>query len=240
MKKIALIITLLISGQLFCQEPHPELFGQWYLHELTMGDTVYLPTEYEMYPDILITEDEGYRSISFADPSNILCSSDLIFSETTPEDTFAVFGPSICFPETLCGGDPTSPCEIMYGSHANFYYDTTESPANYEIITNTDNTLQLTITNNNADVAIYSSVAVLGINHFSKTTLTIYPNPATNSITIETQSASIKRVEIYSINGQLLNTTEETTIDVSNLRQGSYFLKIHSGNDFIYKQFLKK
>ena len=63
--------------------------------------------------------------------------------------------------------------------------------------------------------------------------LIIYPNPATNQLTIACRDAAchVPTVEIYSVVGQKLlslqsSQSQETTIDVSPLANGIYFLKI--------------
>jgi len=57
------------------------------------------------------------------------------------------------------------------------------------------------------------------------TTFTIYPNPATNSLTIES-NIIINNVSIYNELGQLLLKTNKTNIDISTLTKGIYYLKI--------------
>ncbi len=58
----------------------------------------------------------------------------------------------------------------------------------------------------------------------------IYPNPVTNTLTIETnEPLSGGRIQIYSINGQkLLDADYTKTIDVSFLPPGSYYLKYNN------------
>ena len=55
----------------------------------------------------------------------------------------------------------------------------------------------------------------------------IYPNPASNSITIEGNLGST--ISIYSVNGQLVKTTSKRNIDIAQLVPGQYF--VVSGND---------
>ncbi|WP_346883729.1 T9SS type A sorting domain-containing protein [uncultured Algibacter sp.] len=62
----------------------------------------------------------------------------------------------------------------------------------------------------------------------------IYPNPVLNTLHINTNVVS--KTSIYSINGQLVKSYPEnqTTIDVSTLNKGVYFLKTdHSINKFV-------
>jgi len=69
--------------------------------------------------------------------------------------------------------------------------------------------------------------------------VSVYPNPATDAITIEGQANS--RFEIFNaagqtlVSGMLSNNTE--SIDISNLNQGQYFVRC-IGNDVLVKSFI--
>jgi hypothetical protein len=69
--------------------------------------------------------------------------------------------------------------------------------------------------------------------------VSVYPNPATDAITIEGQANS--RFEIFNaagqtlVSGMLSNNTE--SIDISNLNQGQYFVRC-IGNDVVVKSFI--
>jgi hypothetical protein len=68
------------------------------------------------------------------------------------------------------------------------------------------------------------------------------PNPATNSININSSTA-LSRYEIYSITGQLLHFQEnvgDTTINIANLPKGIYVLKAYSGDKIVVEQFVKE
>ncbi len=87
-------------------------------------------------------------------------------------------------------------------------------------------------TNNNElylDDFNYIEGVILGINDVSDLNFSIYPNPTINSINIST-TESIEKINIYSIHGILVKeTTNNKTIDVSNLSSGLYFIEITSG-----------
>ncbi len=61
--------------------------------------------------------------------------------------------------------------------------------------------------------------------------ISIYPNPVNNLITVNSQEP-IHKVEIIDINGKLIktisNNSKKTTIDVSDLKTGIYFVKADS------------
>ena len=82
-----------------------------------------------------------------------------------------------------------------------------------------------------ADVAISSSIS-------------IYPNPAKNVVSISAPSA-IDRIEMMNVLGQKVyeNATigsENTTINVSDLQNGTYFVRIFCGNKMMTKKLIVK
>jgi hypothetical protein len=60
----------------------------------------------------------------------------------------------------------------------------------------------------------------------------IYPNPVNDQLKIRNAAEAVS-VEIYSITGQLIKTTEvvgDADIDMSNVANGIYFVKMRNGN----------
>ena len=77
---------------------------------------------------------------------------------------------------------------------------------------------------------------------FSRANVGIYPNPVDNIITISTQE-SITSVEIFNMIGkQVFSTTnfQDNSIDVTNLSEGIYILRISNGDLSVSKKFIKK
>jgi len=56
--------------------------------------------------------------------------------------------------------------------------------------------------------------------------LHVYPNPASSTITID-GIAKEEVIEIYSIRGELIKSTSENTIDISNFQNGVYFIRVN-------------
>ena len=75
---------------------------------------------------------------------------------------------------------------------------------------------------------------LLSVPNFEKNIFSIYPNPTTNTITIENNSlfTSIPRLELYSMTGKMLlsTSTETSTLSLENFQSGIYLLKITSEN----------
>ncbi|MBO7459869.1 MAG: S8 family serine peptidase [Bacteroidales bacterium] len=57
--------------------------------------------------------------------------------------------------------------------------------------------------------------------------LTIYPNPVNDYIHVETMySSSVQRIDIYNVTGQIVLSSTDTEINVSELESGIYFVNI--------------
>jgi len=68
-------------------------------------------------------------------------------------------------------------------------------------------------------------------------TVSVYPNPANTSITIDAQG--FIKVEVYNTVGQLIETQTVSTIDVSSYNTGIYFLRIHTEYGAVTKKVMK-
>lgn len=109
---------------------------------------------------------------------------------------------------------------------ASIYFD-----YNFPIITNTTST---TFEN------------LLKTDNFDRTPFELYPNPAKNVITISISSAiTIQSIAIYNPLGQLVKTLTDaelvssSSIDVSTLKTGTYFMEINSNQGKTTQKFIK-
>ena len=77
----------------------------------------------------------------------------------------------------------------------------------------------------------------LGISEFEANSVSIYPNPSETGQYTITSKQSIQYIEVYDIQGKLLNTiitnqvSSTAELDVSNFTNGLYVLKIFDAND---------
>jgi hypothetical protein len=84
----------------------------------------------------------------------------------------------------------------------------------------------------------YEISAVIGIEEFNGTNLhvSIYPNPTTDYLTLSIGEFVISNLsyQLYDINGKLLQneiiTSHQTSIVISNLVSGNYFIKVLQGD----------
>ena len=114
------------------------------------------------------------------------------------------------------------------------------SPFTYSFNTE-DEITYLTITNSIGNSATYSATTLSDVN-FKETKLSIYPNPITNRLYIESNNAQIQQIEIFSLNGKrvlALNYQNKQNIEVSDLVNGIYFVKIHIENGSFTRSLVK-
>jgi hypothetical protein len=83
-----------------------------------------------------------------------------------------------------------------------------------------------------------------GLNDLMENNLNIYPNPVTNKINIETM-LDLQNVTLKIVNslGEIVMKKQlisDTGFDVSNLKNGVYFLNIVSNNYTVFRKFIKQ
>ncbi len=86
-------------------------------------------------------------------------------------------------------------------------------------------------------IAWYEHSPVLGINANNLLDFTIYPNPTSGKLTVQSNQ-TIKNIEVYTQLGQLiLSAPNKNEIDISSLNSGIYFMKIsdEKGNTIVKK-----
>jgi hypothetical protein len=87
----------------------------------------------------------------------------------------------------------------------------------------------------------------VGINEIdNNNTISFYPNPANDFMTISLAAEPTESTTIYIINalGEIVLTenamSSNTTINTSNLTNGIYFIKVETKNDSAIKKFIKQ
>ena len=80
----------------------------------------------------------------------------------------------------------------------------------------------------------------VSVANVEKTSVNVYPNPASNFINVEA-SSNISNVEIYTISGQKVGdftaNGTQTVISTSNLSNGMYMMRINTENGVINNKF---
>jgi len=145
-------------------------------------------------------------------------------------------------PNVFLGNDTTI-CEgesiyLNAGTGTSYLWNTGET--SQIIIADTTGTYSVEVTNNYGCTGfsnIHINVtACSGISELGETyKVSIYPNPAQNKITISSKNIAINKLEILDITGKTTNVVchserreESINIDISNLQNGIYFLKLNN------------
>ncbi|PXY38821.1 pectate lyase [Flavobacterium cheongpyeongense] len=113
---------------------------------------------------------------------------------------------------------PAGANTITKGSVANLYYISTAYNTTARVSTN---------------ISLEEDVA--------STKLTLYPNPVSGELNIDSDKA-IQKVEVYNLTGSLLNAYQgnNASIDMSNLANGTYLVKVHTASSVTTKIIIKK
>ncbi|MBO4574700.1 MAG: DUF4465 domain-containing protein [Bacteroidales bacterium] len=80
-----------------------------------------------------------------------------------------------------------------------------------------------------------------GIDENENIAISVYPNPAHDIITVETMcTSSLQRIDLYSVTGQLMLSSIETEINVSELPEGIYFATVFTENQKFVERIIVK
>lgn len=94
-----------------------------------------------------------------------------------------------------------------------------------------------------SEAAVVNLTVTLSLSDFDTTQLSVYPNPATNNLTIS-YNEIINQVEVYNVLGQkVINQSSNSaniSLNVSQLNNGTYLMILHAGEQKQQVKFLKK
>lgn len=86
----------------------------------------------------------------------------------------------------------------------------------------------------------YSMAAPLSTEAFENENIKIYPNPATDIITVSSQM-HVDKIELYTVLGhKILETSNAKSVNVESLNAGVYLLKVFNNTDSITKRVIKE
>lgn len=92
----------------------------------------------------------------------------------------------------------------------------------------------------------FTVTQVLSNQEFSESTISVYPNPAKNLVSVvNTGTGILQNIRITDLNGRVVKTIErlnvaETQIDIANLNTGIYFMEIQSDQGKVIKKIIKE
>ena len=224
MKTFILIIFSLIIYSFQSQAQTQELLDNtWYLEKVVIDDEdIFVPNlgvppiaYAEFSIDNLTTEycDWLFADIEYSEPSNFIFTGAGVTFEGCGVEEYDVF-------EAIYFND-------FFGSIEVGFYQ----PFSYEITEESSTLKKLTITNINNDQAIYYSQTLSNQDMDGFGTVKLYPNPAQNKFSIESD-VDIKQIKIYNQLGQVVlefdDIKPQPSFNISILSKGVYFVELSS------------
>ena len=93
--------------------------------------------------------------------------------------------------------------------------------------------------------SVTATTTFVGINSWLENSVSLYPNPAREYVDIRIDGdVNVKMMEVYDVYGKLINTVDvvenPTRINVSNLANGMYFVRVTTEAGSVTKTFVKK
>jgi hypothetical protein len=116
------------------------------------------------------------------------------------------------------------------------------SSNNQLFIENIDFVVSQIVFDPNFELISKNNSVTLGITNLEYDSISIFPNPVTNQLTIQSKkNLRINKIKLYNSYGQLLMNTkpENSTIDISTFSTGVLTLEIETNKGLIYKTLLK-
>ena len=94
---------------------------------------------------------------------------------------------------------------------------------------------------NQSQVVWYKNLTYLGVNDNNLQNIVLIPNPTSGVIKIENNAIPINNITIYNVLGKLVLLQKNTTsVDITSLQTGIYFLKINTLEGNIIKKVIKE
>jgi alpha-tubulin suppressor-like RCC1 family protein len=128
---------------------------------------------------------------------------------------------------------------ILYGTSGVFTIPSTIEGLNSAVISSLEWRPSGNSGYGDLDNICISNVFPLALNSASENTSNIYPNPASNNISINSKN-EIQKIVIYDLQGNLVTKVEKDfqKIDISKLNSGIYFVTIHTNIGIESSRFL--
>lgn len=94
---------------------------------------------------------------------------------------------------------------------------------------------------NNRTTYYYGNEPTANVNDFNTLNFTVYPNPTSSVLNIDDGDFILKNVEVYNLLGKRVMTTTKNKLNLQNLVNGLYFVKVQGENgSFATKKVVKK
>lgn len=87
-------------------------------------------------------------------------------------------------------------------------------------------------------VGVIHDIAHNDVHENAEESITLYPNPVRDRLTVKAEN--LQSVEVYNLVGQLVMTSVLSVVDMSDLNQGIYFVRVTSEGKIITKRVVKQ
>lgn len=231
MKKISLILILFLIGFSASCQINQLIDNHWQLLYIYFEGDTYTPPA-NTFPDIDFTEHNGQYYASGVGVVNNF-EGRVEIDEANSTISFMYF--------TITLADCLQP-ECWFESL--YFFDMmsnqgVEKTFNYDIVY-LGNSGSLELTDSDGNVAFYWD-GNMSTQNFSTSTFIIYPNPVSNNLHIDYFGEKPEMITVYSISGKmLLEQSYLSSLDVSGLVSGIYFVEISSSEGKSVQKFVKK
>lgn len=229
MKHLLLSISIICSINCLAQEPNPDLFQTWYLQSVLVSDgsePTYVVSSIEpsLAPTLTIMEDLTFSGIGACNTFN--GTFNLPYSDILETDQFSY---------------STDDCGIeIHNDFESAYFNFIQLLAGYSI-SSVDNGLILNINTPIFGNATFQNYP-LSITEFDLNQIEIYPNPTKSDIYLKPSNNTITKIEIF--NSLVQNVKRIThnleTINISDLPNGLYIIKLYSEYGVVNKKIIKE
>jgi len=232
------ILILFLGMSLSCLAQDSQLFqNTWYLHNLIINTQNNVPP---------VSNEITYVNLIF-NTDNSLTSSvcEGLYAEANYDDTNQSFM-FTSYVESLGGGcylTNDRQFELLY---LHFYSNNLNNPFEYSILSNSDGSKTLTVSNSSGDKTVYGSV-VLSTHEYSVNRFSVSPNPVLDELFIsEIEGLSNFSIAIFNINGKRVLSLNRSNLktesfNVEKLSKGLYFILFEDKLGRIeMKKFIKK
>ena len=242
MKRLLLTIILFTTINAFAQET-VLLETEWITQNLIIDGEDHIPSNTGADFKLDIYEETDGSLILFFFSALTMPSTEITI--TTGKQEFVTDSKWVTLLDGICSTN-TSPCGIFGNMLNDFYMGPDSVPVSktfdYELGTDENDNPTLVVTDENGNQAIYGTESVLSSIDFDKSSFNIFPNPVSETLFITSEKNTIEKLNVYSINGQLVLSEigNVSQVDVSLLSNGLYFVEITSKNGKAVQKFIKK
>ena len=201
----------------------------WYLHNLNFNGT-----NFDTPNDSEITDVPLSFNINPSKPEQFVT---FLCDEFQGLQYFDINSNNFYLYELSVGLTQCSPDNVDFqNAYFNFFINAYPGPFHYQLTIN-GSEQTLTITTENGNQAVYGNT-VLATENYTNKKVAIYPNPTSNSVTIDNETdEQILNILLYNNLGQLVGKTKSNTINLTNFNNGLYLLhvKFMDGTQIIKK-----